>query len=83
MTQSSVGVSVSSVLIVVALVSSVLEPSLARFPPPRRFLAVLLSRVGDASPFSNGPSSISDGDPLDELAMGDGRGRRDCGIGRL
>lgn len=81
MTQSSVGVSFVSVLIV-TVASSDRDPNLALFPPPRRFL-VPLSREGDASPFNKGPNSISDGDPLFELLTDVGRGKRDGGIGRL
>ena len=85
MTQSRVGVSVVSSLIVVPPVPSAFEPNLARFPPPRRFLVtpLLRSRGGDVgeSPFNSGPSSISDGEPFDELLAG--RGRSDGGIGRL
>ena len=76
MTQSKVGVSVVSSLIdVVPPAPSALEPSLVRFPPPRRFLAtpLLRSRVGDVSPFNSGPSSISDADPFDGLLAGSGR----------
>lgn len=83
----------SSIIDVVPPVSSALEPSLVRFPPPRRFLAtpLLRSREGDVSPFINGPSSISDNDPFefdDELLVAvrgriAGRGRSDGGIGLL
>lgn len=83
MTQSRVGVSVVTSLMDGPPDSSALEPSLVRVPPPRRLLATPLfcSREGDASPFSSGPSSISDdNDPLDELLAA---GRSDEGIGRL
>ena len=64
-------------------VPSALEPSLARLPPPRRFLAtpLLRSLAGEASPFKSGPSSISEADPFDGLLGG--RGSSEGGIGRL
>lgn len=83
MTQSRVGVSLVSSLIDARPDSSVLESSLARLPPPRRFRVtpLLRSREGEASLFSNGPSSISEVDAMDGLLVG--RGRSDGGIGRL
>jgi hypothetical protein len=60
--------------------SSALEPSLALLA--LRFL-VPLSREGDASPFSNGPSSISDDEPFGVDVTRGGGGRSDAGIGRL